>query len=284
MSRDVESFQQLDAELRSFYNRNSGYFEHAADINSEMSPERAALFSWIKAGERVLDVGCGPGDNGVHLGQRSRYFGCDVSFLALGMAAKTLGKRAAGFAQVDSRALPFAEGSFDTVISTYALEHMVFPRESLDEMWRVCRSTGRIILISPAYDNPFELPPSTGHWPAWSRFGMVARQAWRQAVRHMQPRCFYFARIERPRVLTETYQSDFDAVHLVSAREITNYFKAKQGCILYERKRAPRPIPAAASWRLRMREVARNLALYCHIGEYSGQNLQLVVEKRVGAK
>ena len=34
----------------------------------------------------------------------------------------------------------------------------------------------------------------------------------------------------------------------------------------------------------RRREVARNLALRCHIGEYSGQNLQLVVEKRVGAK
>ena len=164
------------------------------------------------------------------------------------------------------------------MLSTYALEHFVFPRESLDEMWRVCRPGGKVILISPAYDDPRLLPPSTSHWSAAARFQLLLTQTCRQAVRHWKPRQFYFARVQRPRVLSEKYQSDFDAVHLVSAREIAAYFRAKNATFHFERKRLPRPV-SNGSLAHRLHEHLRNFLLRAHLGEYAGLNLQLVIEK-----
>ena len=54
------------------------------------------------------------------------------------------GEAARRLTQGESHRLPFATDAFDAVISTYALEHFVFPRESLEEMWRVCRPGGRV--------------------------------------------------------------------------------------------------------------------------------------------
>jgi SAM-dependent methyltransferase len=173
---------------------------------------------------------------------------------------------------MESQALPFCDRSVDAVLSTYALEHFVYPEKSLREMWRVCRSGGRVILISPAYDDPRALPPSVGHWPVARRVGLVAEQAVRQMVRHLRARKMFFSQVRQPRVLEGVYQPDFDAVHLVSAREIANFFKMIGGRILFARKRTPR-VGAGA------REVLRNALLRMGIGEYAGLNLQIVVEK-----
>jgi SAM-dependent methyltransferase len=183
-----------------------------------------------------------------------------------------------GFTLGESQTLPFADGSFDVVLSTYALEHFVFAKESLEEMWRVCRPGGLLLLISPAYDDPRCLPPSVSHWSRLERARMILQQAVRQARRHIVPAHWDFACVSRPRILGDAYQSDFDAVHLVSAREISNFFNAKQGKILFERKRTPRPVREASPF-LRMREHLRNLFLHLGIGEYAGLNLQIVVAK-----
>ena len=136
-------------------------------MNRELTPERAELFRFIPDGARVLDVGCGACDNAHAIAPRAKYFGCDVSHLALRRGAAAFPNLSLQFAQGESQRLPFRDGSFDVALSTYALEHFVFPRESLDEMWRVCGAGGRVILISPAYDDPRLLPPSTSHWSAW---------------------------------------------------------------------------------------------------------------------
>ena len=269
---------ELHQRLRAFYNESPEYFAEASCVNRELTPERAELFRFIKNGDRVLDVGCGSCDNAHALAARTTYCGCDISHLALRRGATAAPEFRLRLAQGESQRLPFADASFSVVLSTYALEHFVFPRESLDEMWRVCRPGGKIILISPAYDDPRLLPPSTSHWSTAARCQLLLAQAWRQAVRHLNPRQFYFARVQRPRVLSEKYQSDFDAVHLVSAREIAAYFRAQNATFHFERKRLPRPV-TSGSLTHRLREHLRNCLLRAHLGEYAGLNLQLVVEK-----
>jgi SAM-dependent methyltransferase len=263
--------QKLHASLRAFYDRDEAYFAEAGEANATLTPERRELFGFIPDGALALDVGSGGCENAVFLEGRVRYVACDVSSAAL-ERARMLGRPLFGTIRCESQALPFRDGTFDVVLSTYALEHFVFPEESLREMWRVCREGGRIILISPAYDDPRTLPPSVGHWPAARRIGLTMEQAIRQIARHIFPRRFYFARVREPRVLKGEYRPDFDAVHLVSAREIANFFKMLGGKILFERKRSPR---AGAG----MREAVRNLFLRAGIGEYAGLNLQIVIEK-----
>ncbi|MHB8520739.1 MAG: class I SAM-dependent methyltransferase [Limisphaerales bacterium] len=278
--REPAAQERLHRELRSFYNAQPDYFEQASATNRKLTPERAQLFKWISPGDRVLDVGCGTCENGLHLATRGPYFGCDISFVALKLAAAALPPQSRGLVQAESQTLPFLSNTFDVVLSTYALEHFVFPRESLDEIWRVCRPGGRVMLISPAYDDPRLLPPSTSHWSRMQRRWQMVRQTGRQLMRHIRPRHFYFARIEQPRILSDAYQSDFDAVHLVSAREIANLFHAKGAAFLFERKRIPRPAGARlGSGQHRLREAMRNALLRLHLGEYAGLNLQLVVAK-----
>lgn len=270
--------EELHQRLRAFYNESHEYFAEASGVNRELTPERAELFRFIQPGDRVLDVGCGACDNAHALAGRASYTGCDISFLALRRGAAAYPEFHLRFAQGESQRLPFATGSFSIVLSTYALEHFVFPRASLDEMWRVCRPGGKIILISPAYDDPRLLPPSTSHWSRAARLQLLLAQTWRQAVRHFDPHRFYFARVQRPRVLHEKYQSDFDAVHLVSAREIAAFFAAKGATFAFERKRRPRPVTGGNFFH-RLREHLRNIALRLHLGEYAGLNLQLVAVK-----
>ena len=276
MPSEISHRIDLHRNLKEFYNTDAGYFAEAHEVNSELTPERARLFSWIQPGTRVLDVGCGPGDNGRHLASRTNYVGCDLSSLALRMAHATL--PSSHFALGESQSLPFASDSFDVVLSTYALEHLVFARQSLEEMWRVCRNGGLLLLISPAYDDPRQLPPSTSHWTAFQRGLLVARQTWRQLRRHFNPAHFDFTYISQPRVLNTAYQSDFDAVHLVSAREVSNFLRAKGGNVLFERKRVPRPV-VEGGIRTRIFEHLRNFLLYFHLGEYLGLNLQIAVVK-----
>ncbi|MBU6400578.1 MAG: methyltransferase domain-containing protein [Verrucomicrobia bacterium] len=271
---------EIHARLKSFYNRETAYYEEASATNRQLSPERARLFGWIHPEDRVLDVGCGTCENGVHLKGRARYFGADISFVGLHMATAALPPGTCRLAQAESQQLPFASNSFDVVLSTYALEHFVFPLHSLDEMWRVCRPGGRVLLISPAYDHPWFLPPSTSHWTRAERGWLILGQTARQFLRHFRPRHFDFARVSRPRVLFETYRSDFDAVHLVSAREVGNFFRAKGAVFLFENKRAPRPAGAPARpGRNPLREWLRDIALRAGWGEHAGLNLQLVVAK-----
>jgi ubiquinone/menaquinone biosynthesis C-methylase UbiE len=263
--------ENLHASLREFYNRSDSYFEEAGEANSELTPERKHLFSFIPDGAMVVDVGCGRCENASFLEGRVRYVGCDLSMIGL-LRARSLGRPLFASVQAESQSLPFADNSVDAILSTYALEHFVFPEKCLREMWRVCRRGGRIILISPAYDDPRALPPSTGHWSAARRFGLIAEQAIRQTTRHFNPRSYHFAQVTQPRVLKGEYEPDFDAVHLVSAREVANLFHELGAQFLFERKREPRGGDG-------FRGSIRNFFLRAGWGEYAGLNLQLALQK-----
>lgn len=97
-----------------------------------------------RAGERLLDVGCGSGE---HLALFRRK-GCDVtgidsSPLLLDQAAKRLGNRVE---LRDGRAedLPFSDNEFDVVTLIHSLEYTDDPGIAIAEAIRVCR--GRIFI------------------------------------------------------------------------------------------------------------------------------------------
>lgn len=94
----------------------------------------------------LLDVGCGmkpyeaclaaPGD---------RYWGVDYPVTMDGSYADAT--RAEVFA--DCLRLPFADNAFDSVISTQVLEHVRRPDRMIEEMARVLKGNGTLLLSAP---------------------------------------------------------------------------------------------------------------------------------------
>ncbi len=105
----------------------------------------------IGPGSLILDAGCGTGKN-IELLSRQvspRTFGFDIS----PVAASFWGRRGIRQCCVSSvNAIPFQKESFDAAISVDLLEcDGVDERKALQELWRVLRKGGFLILVVPAY-------------------------------------------------------------------------------------------------------------------------------------
>ena len=101
----------------------------------------------------VLDAGCGTGGLLRRLTTRRpdlSAFGVDFSSAA---AARAATKSGAAVACASVESLPFADDSFDAVVSADVLCHRSLePATALAEMGRVLRPGGRLVLNLPAYD------------------------------------------------------------------------------------------------------------------------------------
>jgi SAM-dependent methyltransferase len=104
-----------------------------------------------RAGETVLDVATGTGwtaRNAARYG--ARVTGVDISIELLD-AARRLSAQcdpAIEFRRGDAEALPFPDGSFDRVISTFGVMFAADQRLAAAELARVCRPGGRLVLVS----------------------------------------------------------------------------------------------------------------------------------------
>lgn len=101
----------------------------------------------LRAGQRVLDVAAGNGN--VTLAAARRW--CEVvstdyvgALLARGRERAAAERLEVEFREADVEALPFADGSFDAVVSTYGCMFAPNPRRTAAEMLRVCKSGGKI--------------------------------------------------------------------------------------------------------------------------------------------
>ena len=103
------------------------------------------------AGDEVLDVACGAGYGSALLAQRARHVvGADISAATIEHARKRYAPVTnLEFRQADCAALPFADASFDAVVSFETIEHIEAQAQFLDEVRRVLRPEGVVILSSP---------------------------------------------------------------------------------------------------------------------------------------
>ena len=102
----------------------------------------------IVTGERVLQVDCGPGWlPQLMMARGADVVATDLSHLAVARA-QARGVAVRQF-DIDGGPLPFADAEFDVVVSDSQLEHRFDVEHALDEMVRVLRPGGRLILLLP---------------------------------------------------------------------------------------------------------------------------------------
>jgi ubiquinone/menaquinone biosynthesis C-methylase UbiE len=98
---------------------------------------------------RVLDVACGAGTNFRYLPESTEIVGIDISEPLLQQARTELEtlERRGTVEQMDAEALDFEDDSFETVISSFSTCTFPNPVAALQEMARVCRPEGEILLL-----------------------------------------------------------------------------------------------------------------------------------------
>ncbi len=105
---------------------------------------------------RVLDLSCGNGWGAAclqrALGKGGSVIGTDIAVPVVGLAARSRDPSDAAFLAADSRALPFAPGSFDLVSSVLGIVHNMIPADArlcLREISRVLRKGGTLVFTTP---------------------------------------------------------------------------------------------------------------------------------------
>jgi SAM-dependent methyltransferase len=146
--RDAEIPERV---LREFYTQVDQQYPEWANTFGNYNPPRALIrkLDELHPGSRILEIGAGGGfllnellGHGFH-----RLVGCDITVSAL----REMKNRSQSLFVVgaDANALPFTDGSFDAVISSDVIEHLVWVDQHISEVHRVLRPGGRYYLKTP---------------------------------------------------------------------------------------------------------------------------------------
>jgi len=108
----------------------------------------------LQAGERVVDVGCGAGDDVramAHLvGPTGLCLGVDSSTTMIEAARQRTGAgEPVEFLVGDAEHLALPDQSYDACRADRVLQHLTDPRQALAHMFRVLRPGGRLVVFEP---------------------------------------------------------------------------------------------------------------------------------------
>jgi ubiquinone/menaquinone biosynthesis C-methylase UbiE len=100
----------------------------------------------------ILDIGSGAGQILRHLikvaPDGTRIVACDLSHQMLRRARRRVRSARPTYVAADMTRLPFPEGTFDCVTCGYVIEHLPDPRPGLEEIGRVLKPGGSLLLLA----------------------------------------------------------------------------------------------------------------------------------------
>ena len=125
------------------------------------SVETIMAMSEVSKEHTILDVACGSGIVSVAFAKKAKdVVGIDITKAMLDEAYKK--KKAENITNIEFHLanvenLPYPDESFDIVFTRYSFHHFLEPKKVLDEMIRVCKKGGKIIIVDVALENKYSL-------------------------------------------------------------------------------------------------------------------------------
>jgi ubiquinone/menaquinone biosynthesis C-methylase UbiE len=147
---EANRFDRVDAE------NDPAYFVKFLDARKSIAEDATIKRHMVDllqplAGRRVIDVGCGTGDDSRVIaglvGLEGQVVGVDYSATMVAEARRrtTDAGLPVEFREGDAMKLDFADASFDGCRAERVLMHLSDPRKGLQEMIRIVRSGGRVV-------------------------------------------------------------------------------------------------------------------------------------------
>ena len=139
----------MSSDLTDYYRESSEYRAMLAGQDEALFAQYLSYFGrWAEPGARVLDVGCGVGTSTRLL----REAGFDA--LGTDTSARFLPDEPGFFVADFARRTDLEEGSFAGAGALNVIEHVADPRAFLDELVRVVRPGGVVVICSPNLTSP----------------------------------------------------------------------------------------------------------------------------------
>jgi arsenite methyltransferase len=145
----------------------------------------------IKEGERILDLGCGRGEETLEaaelVGPQGLATGLDLTASMVAKAkknAESAGLRNATFVTGDIESLPFPDENFDGVISNCVINHAKDKATAYREIRRVLKPGGRFVVADAVTKLPLPLAVKTDP-KAWAECygGAITETEYLDAIR-----------------------------------------------------------------------------------------------------
>ncbi len=122
----------------------------------------------------VLEIGAGTGANFAHYPATARVVALEPDLFMLKRAEEKLsglGRTNITLQRAPAESLPFADATFDTIVSTLVLCTVADPARSLDEIRRVLRPGGRMLFIEHVRGHGLNGRVQDAIRPLWGWFG-----------------------------------------------------------------------------------------------------------------
>jgi ubiquinone/menaquinone biosynthesis C-methylase UbiE len=200
------------------------YFQVYLDRVRKYVPEKAHL----------LDLGCGTGFSSMLLGELGyRVTGVDISSLFLDPSNES---ERVSLVVADASHLPFPDGTFDAVTSYAFIEHVADVALVLDQMIRVTKPGGTILILSPNLVSPaFALKGllrvfvlgkkgamAVVGTSVWECLGTLMKNSYLTARKLVRKRVEFNFRIPR---CDQPGNPDQDSVYLACQIDLNKYFE-----------------------------------------------------------
>lgn len=155
----------------------------------------------------VLDIGCGTKPY-------RRYFSVKT-YIGIEIDDRELSLHVAPDQLYDGQTLPFADATFDNVVSFQVLEHVFDPDRFMSEAFRVLKPDGRLLLSVPLLGEEHEKPHDYGRYTSFGLRYLLAKHGFSVVVLHrscLAPAAFFQLFVTYVFKLTVTRNSIANAI------------------------------------------------------------------------
>jgi phosphatidylethanolamine/phosphatidyl-N-methylethanolamine N-methyltransferase len=161
--------------LYSFY---SPFYDYTFGMLLSPGRKKALRLLEKRPGQRVLEIGIGPGSTLGLYPYDANIVGIDISEKMIARAQTKAQKlrngREISLHVMDAGKLEFADASFDAVVSSYVITVVPDPMRVCGEMHRVCKPGGQIIIVNHTRSgNGFRSKLEDVFSPLFLRLGFV---------------------------------------------------------------------------------------------------------------